>query len=191
MKKLLRLFAVVVTGLSLTTGIAAASSGSIGTTGPDSRNSVESRSEDKRRVDNNNNIRVKNHNPQEATSGDATADRNTTAGGATTGEAENDSLLRASISLTNSGAMNGAGNGGQSHTGTINNTGPDSHNTIRFNNSSDVRVNNNNNVTVENYNHQQASSGTAVVSRNTTGGSATSGNASNISTNDVTVNVTN
>jgi len=142
-------------------------------------------------VDNNNNIRVKNNNPQEATSGDATADRNTTAGGATSGEATNDSLLRASLSLTNSGAMNGASAGAQSHSGSISNTGPDSHNTIRFNNSSDVRVNNNNNISVENNNSQQASSGSAVVSRNTSGGSATSGSASNISTNDVTVTVTN
>lgn len=191
MKKLLRSLAAVALSLSLTTGVAAASS--IGTTGPSSRNNIESRSSENRRVDNNNNVRVRNDNPQSARTGDATADYNTTAGDAQTGAASNDSLLRGTVTLDNgsanmdsASAMNAA-----SQSGAINNTGPNSSNNIRFNTRSDLRVNNTNNLSVENNNRQSATSGTAVVSGNTTGGSAMSGDASNISTVDLSFNVTN
>lgn len=193
MKKLARVAAVSVMAISLTSGVAAAHSGTIGTTGPDSTNKVEFRDDSTRRVENNNDLRVHNNNPQYARTGDASVRHNTTGGDAESGAAENDSLLRASVSLSNAGSSAAAlaGGAGGSHTGSMTNTGPDSYNKIEFKDTSYVKVQNNNTVKVENNNWQTAKSGDAKVSGNTTGGSATSGNASNISTNETTITVTN
>lgn len=192
-RRLLRFVAAAVTALSLTTGVAAANSGSIDTTGPDSHNAVEFKNRHELRVKNNNNATVANSNPQTATTGDAKVRRNTTGGDAETGEAANDSLLSVSATLDNSSgtdcACNGSHNGDDE--GTIDNTGPDSFNEIVFDNKSEVKIENNNNITVSNSNTQTATSGDARVTRNTTGGDATSGDASNISTTEVTLDITN
>lgn len=190
MKKLLRIVAVAVMGLSLTTGVAAANSGSVGTTGPNSNNQVEFNDRRDRTVENNNRVGVTNSNPQDAVSGDATAVNNTTAGGAMTGVARNDSLTRATVRLNNSSAMP-ASESSSSHSAVINNTGPSSNNQVTTNSRSTVTVTNNNNVTVTNTNDQDATSGDAVVSGNTTGGTAQSGGAENISTNEFVFEITN
>lgn len=193
MKKIIRTAAFSVMAFSLLGGVAAASTGTIGTTGPDSTNKVSFRHRDTRNVNNNNNVGVNNSNPQSASSGDARVRHNTTGGNASSGDAMNDSLLRANVSVSNAGSSAAAmgGLGGGNHTGTINNTGPDSYNSVRFSSKSKVNVNNNNNVSVNNSVSQSASSGNAKVSGNTTGGSASSGDASNISTTETTINVTN
>lgn len=62
----------------------------------------------------------------------------------------------------------------------IDNTGPDSTNTVTIDNNNTTTVNNDQTVDVNNIdNDQTATSGDATVSGNTTGGSANTGNASN------------
>lgn len=193
MKKIVKIAALSVMALSLTGGVAAAHSGTIGTTGPDSVNKIEQKSRSSRDLENNNAVFAVNYNPQDARTGRARVSHNTTGGDATSGDAKNDSLLRARVTVSNSGSNSAAlGSGASgSNSGTINNTGPDSYNKIKFENSSRVKVTNNNLVGVVNVNEQKAKSGSARVSGNTTGGDATSGDASNISTNETTISITN
>jgi len=194
--KLLRVAAVTVLGVSLGAGVASAApmTGTItGPTGPNSNNQVTFNGWDTRNVDNYNRVTVKNWNPQEAKTGRAEVEHNTTGGNATSGDATNDSLLRASVSISNassSAAAMNTGSGGQ--TGTISGaTGPSSNNQVTFNGGTTVNVDNTNKVYVHNSNEQYARSGSAEVSGNTTGGNATSGDATNISTNETTVTITN
>ena len=65
------------------------------------------------------------------------------------------------------------------HEANITNTGPGSDNTIVFNNDCDVAVVNSNNVIIDVASSQDANSGHATVDGNTTGGGASSGDASN------------
>src|SRR6478609_912761 len=74
-------------------GFAGASSGTIGTTGPDSENSITHESDVDLDFDNDNDIRLTNHNDQRASSGDAEANHNTTAGDAESGMASNDNSV--------------------------------------------------------------------------------------------------
>jgi hypothetical protein len=64
--------------------------------------------------------------------------------------------------------------------GSISNTGPDSNNTISGSNSNDTTLDNTNNSSINNVLVGQASTGNALVIGNTTGGSATSGDAQDI-----------
>jgi hypothetical protein len=194
MKKILRLAALTVMAFSLTTGVAAANSGSIGTTGPDSYNKIEFNNRSTVKVRNSNDVGVGNVSLQFAKTGDAKVKHNTTGGDATSGDAVNDNLARTNVGIDNSGSSaaaleNGCGCG--SDTGSISNTGPDSYNKIEFEDSSYVSVKNRNKVHVLNLNVQAASSGDAKVSGNTTGGDATSGDATNVNTTETTVNITN
>ncbi|HVS58579.1 MAG TPA: hypothetical protein VHD60_02440 [Candidatus Saccharimonadales bacterium] len=72
-------------------------------------------------------------------------------------------------------------------TATNSNTGPDSTNTIDISNKTTVTTTNDNDITLISHNDQHASSGDAQSSQNTTGGSATTGDATN--TNDSNVNL--
>jgi hypothetical protein len=193
MKKLVRLAALSVMALSLTTGVAAASTGSIDTTGPDSYNKVEFKNRQSTRVRNNNHVDVGNVSFQSAHSGDASVKHNTEGGSARSGNASNSSSTSTSVGVNNGGSSAAAlsGNGGGSNSGSIHKTGPDSYNKVSFNNSSYTSVKNNNHVGVLNLSVQKASSGDAKVYDNTEGGDATSGNASNTSTTSTTVNITN
>lgn len=194
MKKILRLVAISVMALSFTTGIAAANSADIDTTGPDSTNKIEFDSHNSADVDNNNNLSVSNNNDQEAFSGNAKVKHNTTGGDATSGDASNDSLQSVAASVDNSGSSSAALGGGcgcGDNDASISNTGPDSYNKVEVSQSSHVDVENNNNVSVSNNNSQSAFSGHATVWGNTTGGDATSGSASNISSQTTTLTITN
>lgn len=73
----------------------------------------------------------------------------------------------------------------------ISNTGPDSNNEVEITDNSEVDIENDNNVVVENKNPQFAETGDAVVQGNTTGGDARSGDATNVSTTDVCVDINN
>ena len=70
-------------------------------------------------------------------------------------------------------------------------TGPDSTNIVKVITKSSVKVTNNNDLKVTNNNTQHASSGDASVYDNTTGGSATTGNASNTNSTTMSFKVTN
>jgi hypothetical protein len=187
MKKLLHIMAAAVLGVSLTTGFAAAQSGDIDTTGPDSSNTITHNDSLDVEVDNETDIRVTNNNPQRAHSGDARVHRNTNGGDAHTGRAMNESDILVEAMVDNSGSSrwatggrNGGGSGG-GNGGSIDTTGPGSDNRVTSNKNTTVDVENDTNIHVTNNNEQTATSGDAHVSNNTNGGSARSGEAHNSS----------
>jgi hypothetical protein len=198
MKKLhiLRVTAATVLGLGLGAGVVSAAPGdaSIENTGPDSYNTVRHHSDVDVDVHNDNDLDVHNRNYQRAESGDATVRHNTTGGSASTGDTSNDNWTRVNATVDNSGstaAALSAGNGGGSWSGSIDTTGPDSINKISFDSDMNVDINNDNNIDVSNESYQKAESGDARVSGNTTGGNASTGDASNINTTEVTLKVSN
>lgn len=175
-------------------GFAGATSGSIGDTGPDSTNKVEYKDDSRVEVRNNNILGLTNTNGQGASSGSTSATHNTTAGSVRSGDASNDNSVDAMIEIDNASAGPAAltnGQNGGDLDATIDTTGPDSYNKVEYTNRSSVHVTNDNNVMVTNTNSQSASTGTAVVSDNTTGGNATTGSASNTSSSSFTIRVTN
>lgn len=192
-KQLYRAAAATVLGLSLTTGIAAAQTGSINTTGHDSYNKVSSHVTNRARVDNDNHVSLYTSNNQTATTGDARSTENTTGGGASTGNATNSRSVSATLNVNNSAGlagMNWGGSGGDLN-GTISNTGADSTNVVSSKVYNSLSVNNDNNICVTTTNNQTATSGDAKVSENTTGGSASTGNATNTSSDTFVLSVTN
>jgi hypothetical protein len=186
-KQLYRVAAATILGLSLTTGVVAADTGGIDTTGPRSNNNIHRRFNRDTRVDNNNDVRVNNDNNQDARTGRAVVTDNNWGGDAYTGDAANRNDTFASVSVDNGPSSvaaldrGGFGGGGLDggFGGFIEDTGPRSNNRIDTNVNDSVRVNNDNNIVVDNNNRQNARSGDAIVSDNTHGGSAVSGDASN------------
>lgn len=183
MKKLLRILAVAVLGVGLTTGVASASHGtsSIEDTGPRSRNEIRLEKRHRVRVDNRARVDVTNTNDQFAQSGDARVSNNTNGDDADTGDAENDNETDTDIHVDFnsdvSGMLNGSSDTGGG--GSIDNTGPGSDNQISTDINTSVDVENDANVDVENDSVQTAISGDARVSGNTNGGDATTGDATN------------
>ena len=194
MKKLSRVIGVAVLALSLGSGAVSAATGSISATGPDSTNQVTVNDEQRSRVNNDNHVRLDNDTYQRASSGRAEVEHNTTGGGASSGDVVNDNLTRATLRLDNTAAATAAvevSGGLGSVSGSISNTGPDSTNQVTFNSSSSVHVDNDNHISLDNDTHQSAYSGSAEVSGNTTGGSASSGDATNINTSEFTLTIEN
>lgn len=188
-----------VTSLGLVVGLAGfagATSGSNTTTGPDSYNVVKQKIRSRLEVNNHNNVHVSNTNHQTASTGDAEATHNTTAGDAMSGNAGNDNSLHGSVSVSNSGAGSAAAAAmnmpqSSSFTGSNTNTGPDSTNIVKSSTSTNVEVNNHNDISVSNSNTQSAYSGDATVSHNTTGGSAVTGDATNSNSTTLDLSVSN
>ena len=183
----------LVVGLS---GFAGATTGTIDTTGPDSTNTIRSEMTHRVDVDNDNKVKLHNNNDQEAWTGDARVQDNTTGGDAWTGEAWNDNALDVSASIDNSSSTAGAWSGGMGggdhhHDATISNTGPDSVNRVVFDTYTNVDIENDNEVYVTNNNTQTASSGDATVRHNTTGGDAVTGDATNVNSTSVSVDIAN
>jgi hypothetical protein len=195
MQKIAKMTVAVASSLSIAaaglTGLAGASS--ITETGPDSWNKVKSSNEFKTEVKNKNDVRVDNDNDQNAKSGDVKVKHNTTGGDATSGAAANENGFTADLTVENGGAW-GMDCGCTSSTGgddEITNTGPDSNNVIESKNKVTVKVTNDNKINVKNDNNQVAKSGKVEVSGNTTGGDATSGDASNTNDTHVTLSISN
>jgi hypothetical protein len=190
-KQLFRAAAATVLGLSLTTGIAAAQS--VSNTGADSSNTVRSKTVNVNHVWNHTHLAADNDNMQAAATGAASSSFNTTGGGAMSGDASNATALNVSATIDNSGSSGGSGGSmpAASTTGSIDTTGYNSTNTVSSKVVNVNRVSNDTSVWVSNDNTQTASSGSASVSYNTTGGSATSGDASNSSSSSFTFNITN
>lgn len=175
-------------------GLAGATTGTIGTTGPDSDNEIREEVDVELEFENDNDIDVELKTKQRASSGDAEVDGNTTGGDAETGDAENASMVDGEIVIDNSSAASAyadaaAPSGGNE--ATIDTTGPDSENEIKFESKVEVEVENDNDVNIENKVYQSARSGEAEVEHNTTGGSAVTGSASNSSSTSFSVRVTN
>lgn len=196
MNKLTRISATVASSLALVAGFAGAAgaSPSIDTTGPGSENRISQRDYTRTRVTNNNHVDLTNNNPQEAESGEAEAERNTTVDGVWSGHASNNSTMNATVRVDNSGSSSDArsagGRGGADVSdASISTTGPGSENVISARNTVKTTVSNNNWVTVTNNNEQTAESGEASAEHNTTVGDVSSGDATNTShaTFDVTV----
>lgn len=194
MKRLARatIAAVTIIGLGIP-GIVGATS-SIDTTGPDSYNKVESSVENDTNLTNKNTVNAKSNTDQGAMSGEVKAYKNTTAGDATSGHADNEQEVNGSITVDNTGTDCGCasdGMSGMSLGGDITNTGPDSTNKIENKVVNTVEVKNTNTVNLTNKVSQHAMSGDVKVEKNTTGGNATSGNVSNTSTSSFEISVTN
>lgn len=175
-------------------GFAGASSGTIGTTGPDSENEITHESNVDMDFNNDNDVNLTNKNDQHASSGKTEVRDNTRGGDAESGRAANANAVNANIQLDNSQTASGFDNlagGGGSNSASINNTGPDSENEVKYESRVNVDVDNDNNIHVYNNNDQYARSGDAEVEHNTTGGSATSGDVSNTNSSSFTVRITN
>lgn len=192
-KKLLRLTAVSVMALSVSTGVAAANSGSIDGTGRDSTNKVTFADQTESKLRNNTNADLKHNNEQNASSGEARVRNNETGGAAVSGAVLNDSLVLVEGEVNNSASSAAAfaANGVSSHTGTVSNTGQDSYNSVSFRSTDTTRVSNNTSFNVTNNSTQNSNSGHASVSNNTSGGDATSGAVTNLNSTELKVKVTN
>ncbi len=189
----LRYAAIGMATLSLA-GFAAASTVTFDTTGPDSNQEVVLNNSSHLSVDNDNNVGVANFNAQEAESGDVSAYKNTSVGGAVrSGDATNNNTTGTGVTINNGGsALAGLGNWTPSDTVVdFHLTGPDSNNEVTVDNNRSVHVNNDNNVEVYNVNLQSAESGDVKASKNTTVGGLSSGDAKNTSSTSTSVNVQN
>jgi hypothetical protein len=177
---------------------------SISTTGPGSRNVISADADHYTRVNNDNQVGIYNNNPQHARTGSVNAYGNTSVGGhgggSGSGDADNYSANHAVVHTSNSGGAGGSGShtghsssGGHGGSGSasIHLTGPNSRNAI----SSDVNTRytetNSNSVHISNSNAQTARSGNVSASHNTLVGALSSGNASNSSSNDFWVDLSN
>ncbi len=194
MKKLLRISAVTIATVGLMTGVASAQSGSgsasIENTGRRSDNHIRVRQIERQRVENNNRVTVHNDTRQYAHSGDATVNGRR-GGDAVTGDASNRSTTRSDVTISNRNSSAGLlNNGGNEVDARISDTGKRSDNNINVRSSTNTSVVNNNNVTVSNDTNQVATSGDATVNSRR-GGDAVTGNASNTSTTETTVNIRN
>lgn len=191
MYKLLRYAAIGIASLGLSVGVVSASSGTIGTTGPDSSNWVQFNNNQNYNRNNLNSASVLNDNLQQSSTGNASVRHNTTGGGAMTGSASNANTANTALSVNNVSASAGSPWVGGSDTASINLTGPNSSNWAQFNNNVNSTITNSNCITVSNVNTQSSHSGNASVHGNTTGGSASSGNANNTNSTSTTVSITN
>lgn len=158
--------------------------------GPNANVAVNNNTNNNLDIDVNNDTTINNDINVVAETGDATVSRNTTGGDATSGDAN------AFVNIIN--MINSSINSGAAFMGTLNiygdfdgdilfpqgaldtliaSTGPDSSVDVnnQQNNTIDAEINNNADIT--NNIHANASTGSATVSHNTTGGDATSGNA--------------
>lgn len=189
-KQLVRAAAATVLGLSLTTGFAAAD---INTTGPDSSNTQRTSVSASSNVNNNNRVHATSNNSQDASTGQAVTNDNTTAGDASTGDARNDASTHASVSVSNQSSPPSGANAilGNVPSMNITKTGPDSDNTVSYTANFSNNVSNNNDIAVTTNSSQSSSTGDAVVTHNTEGGSASTGSASNSSNSSFTLDVSN
>ena len=184
MKSLLKILAAAALAISLSTGLAAAATDTIKTTGPNSSNIINHNGDVDINLDASNDTDVDGNIDQNADSGNAKVYGNTNAGDATSGDATNESEASVDVTNDNSGLacsclLGGLGSGSSS--AEINTTGSHSTNQVNYNNDMNVDINLSNHTDVNIDVDQHADSGNAEVSNNTNGGSATSGNASNSS----------
>lgn len=196
MQKLLRLAAMAALSVGLaagvaTTGVTHAQTGTIDTTGPESTNTITFDETNTVNVTNENTgSDVINNNGQNAISGAAMVDSNTTGGNADTGNSANSSNHKVRAYVSNASATDlalAAAATGEADEASISNTGPSSTNTVDFIGNNSVTVLNDNDVDVTNNNDQTAVTGSADVVNNTTGGDANTGDATNTSVTDTSI----
>ncbi len=189
MKSLLKILAAAVLAISLTTGLAAAATGTIDTTGPESYNAINHENEVDTDVEVSNDTNVDGEINQEAASGDAKVAKNTNAGDAESGDAENEADAEVVVENDNSDAAGcGCAWDVADNDASIDTTGPHSTNEVNFANKYNYELDIENNTDVNANVNQSAYSGDAGVYKNTNGGSATTGSASNKSSLKIHVN---
>ncbi len=193
MKKLLSILAAAVLSIGLTSGAVLAQTGTLETTGPDSTNKVIFENENNVKVDNDADVKLDNKADQDADSGDAKVRKNTTGGDAWTGLAENDTSFIVDGDIDNSGVNEAVlwDDNCCDSEGHITETGPGSTNIVKFDNENRVRVDNDTKLDIKNDVDQDATSGDAEVTYNTTGGDAATGDAVNTSYTEISFTVTN
>ena len=198
-RKLLSITAFSVIGLGalgVAGGVVSAQTGNVRNTGPDSYNRITSRVNNERKVRNYNTVMASNTNDQKANTGAVSSTRNTTGGNAASGTASNAASYAVAGTVTNTPSSTAAmatpaSAATGANAGSIDTTGPDSTNVIKSTVNHKTSVTNDNVVCVTSDNVQTSQSGDVTVSRNTTGGSAMSGHASNTSNTSVTLSVSN
>lgn len=188
------LFAVAV--VVAPAGVQAATSVTVSSTGPGSVVKVKvpsAKGSSKLKVTNNNTLSVSQATVQTAATGKAKVKKYTTAGNAATGNAENQSDVLADVLIENTPPASDCGCGNGDVTVSVDDTGPDSKVVVIAggNGGNGTKITNNNIVSVTNTTSQTAVSGNASVVKNTNGGSATTGDASNTSTTDLTFTISN
>ncbi len=194
MKRILKALAAGFSSVFLATGVlVGAQSGMIDTTGPDSQNEIKFENKYKYEVENDTDVDADVKIDQDADTGNAWVKHNTSGGDAETGDAENDSNVEATLEVDNSSSSAAGVCGcdmGDSEA-SIEMTGPDSHNLVKFNNDTKIEIKNKTDLDFDVDVDQDADSGDAKVWGNTTGGSATTGSASNTSSVVLNFSVTN
>ncbi len=197
MKKLLRVIAIAVLGVSMSAGVAAAQTNIDNGNGTNSDNTVRMANDLTVRVNNTNDVGLGVTNGQHANSGDAEANRNTTVSDVGTGEATNTADVRANLDITNDNStcsclLSTVGNTGGGVDASIHNgNGTNSDNRIVSNNDTNVTVNNTNHVNVGVTNTQTANSGDSEANANITVGNVTTGGASNSFSSDTSIHISN
>jgi hypothetical protein len=187
----LRYAAIGMATLSLA-GFAAASTVSLGTTGPNSTNKVTLKNTLSDTLTNKNNVGVVNFSAQGAHSGDVKANNNTTVDDLSSGAASNDNSADTTVTISNSSSAFGAGDlTPPDDNVSIDTTGPNSNNQVTIENKATIKTTNTNNVDVYNVNLQSATSGDVSAHNNTTVGGLTSGDATNTNAATTTVDITN
>lgn len=181
MKKLVRIAGLTALAFSLSTGVAAAATGSIEDTGWWSFNKAYVTDSSKSVVENDNDVDVKNEVDQDADSGDALVYGHRADGDAETGDADNAASFGGTLAINSTNSAdeaNDCGCPGDSE-GSISGTGTKSYNKVVVKSSSYSKVENDNDVEIRNEVDQDARSGDATVKYGD--GSATTGSASNTS----------
>lgn len=161
----------------------------IASTGPNSNNTINNQNNTNLDVDIDTNRTIVNDVEATAGTGNATVANNTNAGSATTGNAESNVRLlnltghrvvasNALVVFVNVlGSWVGLIMDAPAGTNAVAVTGPNSNNTINSSNNTDVELDVTENSRIQNNVRARAQSGDAEVSSNTTGGNATSGDA--------------
>ena len=191
MKKLLKLASTAAVSASLITGVAAAQSVNFDTTGPNSNNQATNNTTNTSDVDQSNGALALNLNAQEASSGEASAEHNTTVSNVGSGSASNSNSTSTSVSQSNSGGAHWTMPAGDGQSVSMIKTGPNSNNQATNNQTNKLEVEQTNTAAVLNINLQGASSGDASAEHNTTVGNVMSGNASNSNTTSTAISQSN
>lgn len=196
MKKSLLVGALCTAAVAIAPVTVHAATVSISNTGAWSLNKIVLKSggsSSKLKVKNNNNVTTVVVTGQTAVSGNAKVKGNTTGGDAKSGNADNLNDLIGEVTIENVAPESCGCEGGADVDASIDTTGKKSANIIVVGGSGHggTKVTNNNTVGVENATEQAAVSGNAKVSWNTTGGDATSGDATNDNLTDLVVGIAN
>jgi hypothetical protein len=189
----LRYAAIGMASLSLA-GFAAASTVTLGTTGPYSHNKVNLTDKNHVSSFNYNGVGATNVSSQGAGTGYVYANDNTTVGGPNaSGDSSNDNGTQTTVTLHNSSpALAGlVGMDPADDTVSLDTTGPHSQNNVNIKHENKVDSTNINNVGVTNVSTQNASTGNVTATDNTTVGGLKSGDSSNSNTTINSVDISN